>query len=192
MRSVLPNPCTKTVVIVVVRDTSTCCRANWEIYVSRVFACLQECVFASVYQTSEGMRVMLTSPGRSQSDSLAGDVAHVLWLIWFVHLLHIWHYFILNYFQLIPVGFSENSPLLCLYLRYCCCKRSKSVTKMELSCQECSCFHVSPSWTCLSAPAWLRRCYLELHQPSRWQIKAPGRSRTAYHQQHMLAHTMLH
>lgn len=100
--------------------------------------------------------------------------------------------FFLNYFQLIPVGFSGNSPLLCLYLRYCCCKRSKSVTKMELSCQECSCFHVSPSWTCLSAPAWLRRHYLELHQPSRWQIKAPGQTRTAYHQQHMLAHTMLH
>lgn len=149
-----------------------------------MFACLQECVFASVYQTSEGMRVMLTSLGRSQNDSPAGDVAHVLWLIWFVHLHHIWHYF-LNYFQFIPMGFSENSPLLCLHLHSCCSKCSNSVTKMELSCRECSCFHVSPSSTCLSASARLRRCYLELHQPSRWQIKARGRTRTAYHQQHV-------
>lgn len=84
---------------------------------------------------------------------------------------HLTLFFYFYYFQLIPVGFSENSPLLCLYLHSCCCKCSKSVTKMELSCWECSCFHVSPSWTTRSAPAWLRRRYLEPHQPSRWQIK---------------------
>lgn len=80
-----------------------------KIYIPLVLTCLQECVLASVYQSMEGMCVMLTSPGRSINDSAIVDLLHTCCKLLQHNYLPTWDFTLTLLFNFIYGSFLVNS-----------------------------------------------------------------------------------